>query len=133
MPVRDVARETPNATELLILKQLWRAGQLSARELHGLTEPTTGWSYSSTRKTLARMAEKGLIDAADFHGLRIYRAAAGKVPTLAALARQFAETVLESRDPFPAAAFVPGHALTDAELAELESLLGEATAGSGRR
>ena len=51
----------PSNAELELLKCLWRRKACSARELHDCAGPRLGWSYSSTRKTLERMVEKGLV------------------------------------------------------------------------
>ena len=48
---------TANRTELAILKPLWAAGRLSAREVHDAVTGETGWSYSTTRTVLTRMEE----------------------------------------------------------------------------
>ncbi len=115
----------PSPTELTVLKLLWARSELSAREIHEGLADTLPWSYSSTRKTLERMAEKGLVTAEDAHGLRIYRAGVQKVPTLSHLMREFATRVLDLDGPLPAAAFAESPLLTAADLDELERLLGE--------
>ncbi|MGY1531073.1 BlaI/MecI/CopY family transcriptional regulator [Luteimonas sp. A649] len=113
----------PSNTELELLKCLWRNEACSARELHNHVSPVLGWSYSSTRKTLERMVEKGLVEELDSHGLNVYRAAIGKVSTLAALSRDFARRVLEIEGPLPAQAFADSRLLSEAEIDELEALL----------
>lgn len=52
----------PNNTELVILKLLWKREPRTAREIHDEIEADFSWSYSSTRKTLERMADKGLLN-----------------------------------------------------------------------
>ena len=49
----------PSITELTVLKALWKQQPLSAREIHQHIEDELGWSFSSTRKTLERMLDKG--------------------------------------------------------------------------
>jgi BlaI family penicillinase repressor len=51
----------PSISELSLLKALWRQQPLSAREIHDAVEAELGWSYSSTRKTLERMLDKGMV------------------------------------------------------------------------
>ena len=115
--------QRPSNAELELLKCLWREGTLSARELHELVEPVLGWSYSSTRKTLERMGEKGLVSERQRHGLNLYRAAVGKLATLAALSEDFARRVLELDGPLPVQAFADSRLLSEGELDELQALL----------
>ena len=56
---------TPTSAELEILKLLWQQPRVSGRELHDQLEPVLQWGYSSTRKTLERMVEAGLVTAYD--------------------------------------------------------------------
>lgn len=113
----------PSPSELPLLKALWSTPQLSARELHEQVSGELGWSLSSTRKTLDRMIDKGLISAHDQHGLRVYRASVSKVSTLAAMTRQFARAVLEIDGPLPASSFTGSKILTDDEIEELQRFL----------
>lgn len=116
----------PSNAELEILKCLWRNEALSARELHNSVAPLLDWSYSSTRKTLERMVEKGLVNEKTLHGLHVYRAKVGKVATLAALSSDFARRVLEIDGPLPVQAFADSRLLNQGEIEELEALLRDA-------
>ena len=69
----------PSITELTILKSLWKQHPLSARELHDQVEAELDWSYSSTRKTLERMLDKGYVRQHLLHGVQVYDAALEKV------------------------------------------------------
>ncbi len=122
--VTDMSRlPTPSNAELELLKCLWRSGACSARELHNGVSATLAWSYSSTRKTLERMVDKGLVAEVAEHGLNVYRARASKVATLAALSADFARRVLEIDGALPVQAFADSRLLSDAELTQLEALL----------
>ncbi|WP_160154249.1 BlaI/MecI/CopY family transcriptional regulator [Microbulbifer sp. ALW1] len=121
----------PSATELAILKALWQQSPLSAREIHLRIEEQLGWSYSSTRKTLDRMQDKGLLHAFEVHGLKVFEAEADKVETLAAYARDFAERVLEIKGPVPASFFAGSDLLSEVELKELELLLARESKDDG--
>jgi Predicted transcriptional regulator len=114
---------TPSNAELELLKCLWRNGASSARELHNSAAPTLEWSYSSTRKTLERMVDKGLVKESSDHGLNVYRAKVGKVATLAALSADFARRVLEIDGPLPTQAFADSRLLSEREIGQLEALL----------
>ena len=113
----------PSEFELKLLRALWAAPRLSAREIHDATNAETLWSFSATRKTLDRMEEKGLVRVAQVHGVKTYAAARSKVETLAGLIRDFARNVLDADAPMPAAAFSHSKLLDADELRELEALL----------
>lgn len=123
---------TPSNAELELLKCLWRRDACSARELHDAAAPALGWSYSSTRKTLERMVDKGLVAERAEHGLNVYRARVGKVATLAALSADFARRVLEIDGPVPTQAFADSRLLSAGELEQLEALLNDGLT-KGRR
>lgn len=115
--------QRPSNAEFELLKCLWRLKTCSARELHDCAAPRLGWSYSSTRKTLERMREKGLVGDRDQHGILVYRAKVGKVAMLAVLADDFGRRVLEMDGPLPVQAFADARLLSEKELAELSALL----------
>lgn len=113
----------PSNAELELLKCLWRNGTCSARELHDSVVPSLGWSYSSTRKTVERMVDKGFVGESSSHGLNVYSAKIGKVATLAALSSDFARRVLEIEGPLSAQAFADSRLLNEDEIEQLQSLL----------
>lgn len=112
----------PSETELRLLRPLWSAPRLSARELHDATCGVTNWGYSATRKTLDRMVSKGLIRIEVVHGLNTYAATQSKLVTLARVIRNFASNVLDS-DVLPMAAFAHSKLIDRSEVEELERLL----------
>lgn len=67
----------PTAPELEILKLLWLKQPLTARELHDELESVLGWGYSSTRKTLERMGEKGFVACETLGNKNSYKAPPG--------------------------------------------------------
>ncbi|PWF41248.1 BlaI/MecI/CopY family transcriptional regulator [Massilia glaciei] len=113
----------PSISELIVLKSLWRQHPLSAREIHEQIEGELGWSYSSTRKTLERMLDKGSVRQATLHGVQVYEAALEKVGTLAAFAHDFGKRVMEMDAPLPVNMFTGSKLVDGAELAQLEQLL----------
>jgi len=113
----------PAASELVILKHLWRAKSQSLREIHLAIEPKLDWSRSSTRKTVERMVEKNMLTVADSHGLKVYRAKIKKIPTLASMIRSFTAEVLGMDGPLPVSNLVKSHLLSEQELLELEDYL----------
>jgi predicted transcriptional regulator len=113
----------PSISELTVLKALWRQQPLSAREIHRQVEAELGWSYSSTRKTLERMLDKGSVRQSTVHGVQVYEAALEKVSTLAAFAHDFGKRVMEMDAPLPVNMFTGSKLVDGDELAQLEQLL----------
>ncbi len=115
-----------NASELDLLKVLWREGALAAREVHTRLGERNSWAYSTTRTVMERMVGKGLVEKKLFHGLNLYEAKISRPAGLARLVRNFADRVLEL-DPAPVVSlFAEGEALSAEEIRELSRLLEEA-------
>ncbi|CAM4198492.1 BlaI/MecI/CopY family transcriptional regulator [Pseudoalteromonas byunsanensis] len=113
----------PNSTELEILKLLWRSQPRTAKEIHEVIESKFHWSYSSTRKTLERMGEKGLLLVGEQGNRKSYQAKVDKVATLALYAQEFAKNVFELDGPLPVTLFADSRLIEKEELSELEDLL----------
>ncbi len=120
----------PTAPELEILKLLWQQQPQTGRELHDQLIDVLGWGYSSTRKTLERMVDKGLLVAELQGNQNSYSAQVTKVATLAALAQDFASRVLELKQPLPLAMFADSRLLTSDDLQALEQQLQQLEQGS---
>jgi len=115
----------PTGPELEILKLLWSKQPRTARDLHDAIGEALNWSYSSTRKTLERMGDKGFVTAISQGNKKLYSAKVEKVPTLAAYVRDFANRVLELDGPLPVAMFSDSRLVNDTEIAELDALINE--------
>src|SRR5262245_48349998 len=113
----------PSDSELKLLRTLWSAPRLSAREIHEASLSDTQWSYSATRKTLDRMEDKGLVRVEMVHGVKTYAAARPKLETLAVLIKDFAKSVLDADAPMPAATFANSPLLDESEIEALQALL----------
>jgi len=118
--------------ELELMKVLWSAGRLSAREVHERVEEATGWAYSTTRTMLERLVGKGTLAKEPFHGLNLYRPRLSRPAGLARLVRDFAARVLEVEPAAVVPLFADGGTLSDAEIAELERLLSTDEVGGAR-
>lgn len=114
---------TPNPTELEILKLLWKKQPLTAKEIHKHLESKYWWSYSSTRKTLERMGNKGILEIGSQGNKKIFKALLEKIPTLASCMKEFATNVLELDEPLPVAMFADSRLIDKKEINELEELL----------
>ena len=117
------ATTIPSPTELSLLKALWRDAPLSVRELHAQVADELAWSFSSTRKTLERMLDKGMVAQESAGGIQVYRPLLEKVGTLAAFTRDFSRRVMEMDAPLAASMFTGSKLVDQQELERLESLL----------
>ncbi len=117
-------KQIPNPPELVLLKALWSHGALPVRKLHEICTDDLSWSFSSTRKTLERMGDKGFVIISKQDGPARVSAKLSKTTTLAGMAREFFGRVLEVDGPLPASIFTGSTLLSDEELDELEGLLG---------
>ena len=120
---RDLPQLTP--TELDVMKILWDADGLSAREIHQRIGEFQDWAYSTTRTTIERMVRKGLVEKNSFHGLHVYRASVSRASGLARLVRDFAHQVLEGSHVPVVSLFADSGALSAQEIEELSLLLQE--------
>ena len=125
--------ELPQLTpaELEVMKVLWDAEGLSAREVHERVGEHMNWAYSTTRTTIERMVRKGLVGKKAFHGLHLYRASVSRVSGLARMVRDFAQQVLETSHVPVVSLFADSGALSDAEIEELRELLNESSGEPG--
>jgi predicted transcriptional regulator len=122
----DLKGTDPTKPELAILKLLWRSKEMNAREIHREIEDDFGWSYSTVRTVLERMADKGQISKTPVDGVNIYEPQIGKVAMLSRMIADFSKRVLEL-DTTPATAFfAESKLLSDTELEELETVLRKA-------
>ena len=111
------------APELEILKSLWHQAPLTGKEIHTRLESLYGWSYSSTRKTLERMAAKDYVKVEQQGNKKIYTPLLDKVATLAAFVQDFSSRVLEIDGSLPATMFADSQLIKQDELCELEAHL----------
>lgn len=130
---KQKSADRPTSVELTLLRALWTAAPLSAREIHERTKSATNWSYSSTRKTLDRMTAKRLVAERSAHGLKIYVPLASRLSTVAAMIADFGREVLDAPAPLDAAAFAGSRLIEPDEVDDLQALLDDLSAGAKDR
>ena len=119
--LKDLPQLSP--TELEVMKILWEADGLSAREVHQRIGEHMDWAYSTTRTTIERMVRKGLVKKTVFHGLHLYTASVSRASGLARMVRDFARQVLETSHAPVVSLFADSGRLDDDEIDELSRLL----------
>lgn len=118
-----------NPTELEVMKILWEADGLSAREVHARLGDRMDWAYSTTRTTIERMVRKGLVNKNIFHGLHLYTASVSRASGLARMVRDFARQVLETSHVPVVSLFADTGTLNGDEIDELSRLLDDLDGG----
>ncbi len=118
----------PNKSELTVLKHLWSNGGQSAREVHDGVKPETGWSYSTTRTVINRMADKEWLHKHDVHGMTVFEAALSKVEVLGGMVRDLTRKVFDIEGDLPVSMFAKSPHLDETELDALDALI-NTTAG----
>ena len=108
-----------------ILRILWKSDRLSVREVHEKIQPATQWAYTTTKTMMDRMAQKGLLEREQFHGIFLYKPLISRPVGLAKLVQFFADRVLETDALQVVNMFAQSKALPPEELAELEKILSE--------
>jgi len=116
-------KHLPNPPELVLLKALWAGGALPVRALHDKCAADLKWSFSSTRKTVERMVDKGMISITAGKGAALYHVRISKPATLARMTRDHMRRVLEIDGPVPATLFAGSQILSDDDLDEIDGLL----------
>ena len=106
-----------------VLNILWRKGRQSEREVHDEIAEVYPWAYSTTKTTMDRMAQKGLLKRENFHGVFLYMPQVSKPAGMAKWVRFFADRVLQMEMGTVLAMFARSNSLTPKELEELENLL----------
>ncbi len=119
----------PNKSEIAVLKHLWTHGEQSAREVHDGVTDETGWSYSTTRTVINRMADKSWVNRRDVHGIAVFAAAVSKVTVLGGMVRDLTRKVFDIEGELPVSTFAGSPHLSDGELDELEQLINTASSG----
>jgi BlaI family transcriptional regulator, penicillinase repressor len=108
-----------------IMRILWKHGEQSVREIYDALKDTQGWALTTVRTMVDRMANKGLLDKENYHGVFIFRPLISRPAGLARMVRFFADRVLETDTNTVVSMFSNTQGLTANEIAELRKILDE--------
>jgi len=109
--------------ELDVMKILWSADEMAAREVHSEAADQLGWSYSTTRTVLERLVKKGVVQKRRFHGLHLYGAKITRAAGIARWVRDFADRILDGPTAPVVSMMAESGQLSRDELDELRRLL----------
>lgn len=108
-----------------ILRQIWKHGRQTVREVHDRLQVTSGWAYTTTKTMMDRMVQKELLSREQFHGIFLYQALISRPAGLAKMVQFFADRVFEMDSREVVAMFTQSQAITPEEIVELEKLIQE--------
>lgn len=112
-------------TEWVVIKEIWKHEPCAAPTIQESLEKTKGWSYSTVRTVMDRMAAKGLLTTEKLRNLTMFRSAVTRRQA------QRSELLYALRNAFNGALTPMVQCLLDSkdisaiELAELEKLIRE--------
>lgn len=115
--------------ELSLLRELWRRGEATGRELHDAVGEPRGVVYTTVAKVLDRLVEKKLVKRRRSGRAYVYAPLARRAETQRAMARALIEQILGD-GPEPAVAALVG-ALEDVSPELLDELAAEIAARKG--
>jgi BlaI family transcriptional regulator, penicillinase repressor len=106
-----------------IMQALWKHGESSVREICDYLQATHGWALTTVRTMMDRMANKGLLQKVNYHGVFVYKPLVSRPAGLVNLVRYLANSVFETDTNAVVAMFSNNKGLTEAEIQELKELL----------
>jgi BlaI family penicillinase repressor len=123
-----VPRPAPRPTEfeLVILQILWRLGESPLRDIHHAVAQQRDVTYSTTRKMVQVMREKGLIDGDETVRPQQYSAAQPQKETQLRLVDDLVRRAFNGSTQKLMMGLLSAERLSAQELAELQTLLKEA-------
>lgn len=92
---RAIPPQLPSPAELRLLRELWRHGELSVRELQHRVQDRWPAGYTTVLKLLQRMHAKGLVSRRREARAHLYRALPAEESVERRMARDFVASVFE--------------------------------------
>ena len=109
--------------EWVVMKAVWEAGPLAARDVYARVSKEQAWAYATVKTLLRRMVAKGWLTYTRVGSSFLYRAAVARQKAVKSAVRDFAQRVLDGLLSPVVAYFAEGKGLTGADLEQLEVLL----------
>ncbi|MFT7485407.1 MAG: putative transcriptional regulator [Candidatus Paceibacteria bacterium] len=125
-PKREKANspEDPTAAEWKVLRVIWDTGPIAARDVLSALEDETGWSASTVKTLLRRLAEKGHLRTQRVGNSFLYSAQRSPLGPLRRAADLLMERAGGDRLGQVLAYLVKQSNLTDTDIDELRDLIG---------
>ncbi len=114
-----------SAAELDIMNVLWSGGELAASDVHAGLANDKDWTSRTVKTLLARLVEKGALTTKPDGRRYLYAAAISETDYKSGAAGQFVDRIFAGRAAPLVAHLADSRGLSEADIAELEALLGE--------
>jgi BlaI family penicillinase repressor len=109
--------------EWAIIKEVWRLQPCAAPSVQEALESSRGWSYSTVRTMMDRMAAKGLLRTEKVRNLTLFRAAIKQGDAQKSAVRSILEKAFNGALTPLVQCLLESEKITPGELAELEKLI----------
>lgn len=119
-------KQTLTAAEWNLMECLWHRSPCTGREAIDYLAQSAHWSRSTTLTMLRRMTEKGLISCQEQNGVNTYSPLVRREAAVNQATDSFLDRVYHGSVSMMLSAFTQKHTLSEAEIAELFTILEEA-------
>ena len=118
-----MASDRPTASELAVLRILWKGGAATVREVHEQVSRDTEIGYTSTLKTLQNMLSKELVTRVADSRQHVYAAAVAERPTLNQIVNGWIDSTFAGSSLALAMQALDARPVGTAELEQLKALV----------
>jgi BlaI family transcriptional regulator, penicillinase repressor len=127
-----LASDQPTKVELEILHLLWQHGPCALGQIHDAVSVNSDRAYSTTRKMIQVMRDKGIVVCDDSSRPQLYAAAASKEQTQLNLLEDLAKRVFDGSTKKLVMSLLSAERVTIEEVREMQRLVQKASASRAR-
>jgi predicted transcriptional regulator len=124
--------ERISEAEHAVMEALWQRAPLTATEVAGQIGEARGWSLATVKTLLSRLVAKQAVATAPDGKRFLYRPLLGRADYVGGESRRLVDRLFGGRAAGLFAHLAEAEALTDADLAEIEALLGQLRQENGQ-
>ncbi|KAB7645416.1 BlaI/MecI/CopY family transcriptional regulator [Polymorphobacter fuscus] len=121
----DHTGERISEAELAVMEILWAESPLTAMDVAERIDPARGWSDRTVKTMLGRLLAKGVLAYEEDGRRYLYRPLVARAAHVAGSTRRLVDRLFGGRAAPLVAHLAENHALSDADIAELEALVKE--------
>jgi BlaI family penicillinase repressor len=125
MPSSDKAHPPLSPAEWEVMKIVWEAGPLAARDVFARLPAGRGWAYKTVKTLLSRLVAKGALAYDQIGNSYLYRAAVDREQTTRQEVRSVFQRLISEACAPVLAQFIDEADLSDADIRDLQRRLDE--------